>query len=534
MPPHPQTTASGSQPPLEHALALLQAGQPQAAVTYLEEARRLHPRDAQILYHLGNSLRLCGAIPRATEALEAAIGVDPDLADAWFSLAFLHIHAGHPERAAAALKDLSDRNPGDAEIQRKAAGLLAGSGQEIAAIPILERLTQREPKRAGPHQQLGILYQKLGQYDKAAEEFQQVIALDPLNGVAYMLLANTRRMTEADGSLTALFTDALAKPGLDDDARSCIHFGLGKIYDDLEQYEPAFNHYRQANEIKRRQAHFDRGEWRNQVQRLMRVFGKIEFSRSTNTPASGPELGFVVGMLRSGTTLVERVLSASSQVQSRGETEALDAFILRLSELKGTPYPECLLQLEDDEPQAIAADFIRQVSAGRETATLILDKNPLNFMHLGLIRLLFPRTPIIHCRREPLDACLSVFLQNFAHVRNSYAYDLGDIAHFYAGYERLMSFWETSLPGQIIPVDYERLATEPEDAARELYTKLHLDWTAESILPQRNSTAISTASVWQARQPIYERSVGRWHNYAGHLAPLQDALAESRALFQGL
>jgi len=534
MPPQSQTTPGGRPPPLERALALLQAGQPQAAVGCLEEARRLYPRDPQILYHLGNSLRLCGAIPQATEALEAAIGVDPGLADAWFSLAFLHIHAGHPEQAAAALKGLSDRSLEDTEIQRKAAALMAGFGQEAAAIPILERLAEREPKRAGPHQQLGILYQKLGRYDKAAEEFRKVIARDPHNGAAYMLLANTGHMSAADEPLTTLFTDALAKPGLDEDARSCIHFGLGKIYDDLKQYEPAFSHYRQANEIKHRQMHFDRDDWRDQVRRLMRVFSEMKPRHPAKAPASSPELGFVVGMVRSGTTLVERVLSASPQVQSRGETEALDAFVLRLSELKGVPYPECLLELEDDESQAIAADFLRQTSAGRKTATLILDKNPLNFMHLGLIRLLFPDAPIIHCRREPLDACLSVYLQNFAHARNSYAYDLGDIASFYAGYERLMSFWEISLPGRIIPIEYEKLAMDPESTARGLYEELHLDWTPEAILPQKNPTPISTASVWQARQPIYERSIGRWRNYTGHLSPLRDALVEYRALFQRL
>ncbi|MDE2092029.1 MAG: sulfotransferase [Gammaproteobacteria bacterium] len=527
----PNPPGLGAHDLYERGVAHLKAGDPQSAAASLREAARLEPGDARILYQLGNSLRLSGEPEQAAAALQACIDRDASLLDAWFSLAFLRIQQGAGQQAEALLLALCQRFPGDLPLHHKTAGLMADFGRYAAAAGLYERITAQEPDRAGCHQRLGLCYQKLGRYPEAAARFQRAIDLDPNSGPAYLLLANTRRMTAADAPLLRLFEAALRRPGLAQDTRICIHFGLGKMHDDRAQYGPASGHYRHANELRHRQVHFDRGEWRAFVLRLMDAFARMRFEAR---PASWdrPAPGFVLGMLRSGTTLVERILTSHAAVHGSGETELLDACIQRIAEFQATAYPECLLRLRHEDLRAIADDYCRQLAAGKPAASFILDKNPLNFMHTGLIALLFPQAPIIHCRREPRDTCLSIYFQNFAHPRNNYAYDLHDIAAFYAGYEKLMGFWETLLPGRLIQVHYEKLVAEPAAMTQELYAAIGLTWTPDAILPQENPASISTASLWQARQPIHRHSVERWRNYAKLLPELDDALAESRAFFE--
>jgi hypothetical protein len=343
-----------------------------------------------------------------------------------------------------------------------------------------------------------------------------------------MLLANNTRLKSGDTAIDRLLAVALQQPGLSPEDEACIHFAFGKIFDDRAQYDTAFHHYRRANELRRPQPPFDRGAWRQMVERIKRVFLNLELPRPTR-PATGPRPGFVVGMLRSGTTLTERLLSSLPAVSSLGETELLDTFVQRLAEVKAESYPECVLQLDGNDIAAMTADYRRLISADAGSAAIVLDKNPLNFMHIGMIALLFPDAHIIHCRRHPLDTCLSVYFQNFAHARNNYAYDLEDIAAFYNGYSELMTFWEGLLPGRMITLGYEALITDPESVTRALYAEMNLDWAPEAIHPQSNPGTIATASLWQARQPIYSHSAGRWQNYAKHLDGLRASIEKITA-----
>jgi len=511
-------------PSLDHGLQLLQSGRLQAAVEQLQAARQRDPTNSDILYALGNALRLSDRTEEAAEALQAALALKSDHVDAGFSLAFLYIQQAETPRATAILRALCATCPADRELSEKAAGLLAGVGENAAAAELYEQASTLAPRRAELRLQLGVQYQKLGRYAEAAESFRQTIELDPRLGSAYMLLANTQRFTEADPALECLCDTSLAQPGLKADDAACIHFALGKIYDDSGRYDAAFEHYRQGNELRRPNFTFDRQGWRQFVERTQRVFQGMNFPVTKGT-IPGP--AFIVGMLRSGTTLVSRLLSNSPSVRTIGETELLDAFVQRIAELKAAPYPECLLQLDRDELAAIAADYRRQLPGDGPQTLFVLDKNPLNFIHIGLIALLFPDAPIIHCKRNPLDTCLSIYFQNFAHARTNYAYDLDDIAAFYAGYSRLMAFWGERLPGRLISVEYETVVANSETTLRGLYEKLDLPWTPAATQPEDNPATIATASAWQARQPIYVQSAGRWQHYVEHLGKLKEQLIKT-------
>ena len=508
-------------------LERLKEGDLEGARQRLKEAVGLDPGLALGHYELGNCLRRLQRLDEAETALKAALSSDTDLAPARFSLAFLYRETGRLEAARDCLLELCRVAIGHRELLHQAGGLLADFGCYQEAADVYARLVQEAPDAAS-FQRLGEYSQKLGRFEAAADAYIRAIELDPSRGANYMLLANTRRLGESDRPLQALFAAALARPDLDPDDRACVHFALGKLHDDLEEYDQGFTHFQEANALRRQRFNFDRGAWRDFVERTLGVFRQLGSPRSTCTP-SRPRPGFVLGMLRSGTTLMERLLSNLPPVGSAGETELLDSFVERISTLKGCPYPECILHLDADECEAIAADFRRLAALGHPGKALVLDKNPLNFMHVGFIALLLPEAPIIHCRRDPLDTCLSVYCQNFAHARNNYAYDLADIAAFYAGYERLMSFWRQWAPGRMVEVNYETLVMSPEPEMRALHARLGLAWEAQAIQPEANPATITTASVWQARQPLYTRSVGRWRHYEKHLRPLQNALERYRA-----
>lgn len=510
-------------------LERLKGGDLEGARQRLEEAIGLDPSLGLAQYELGNCLRRLRRPHEAETALKAALVADPHLAPACFSLAFLYRETGRLDAARDCLLELCRGAVGDHRLLHQAGGLLADFGYYQEAADAYARLVEAAPHPAS-FQRLGEYSQKLGRFEAAADAYTRAIHLDPTRGAAYMLLANTRRLRESDRPLRELFNAALARRDLDLEDRACVHFALGKLHDDLKEYDQAFTHFQEANALRRQRFSFDREAWRSFVERSQRVFRQVEFPRPVDSPGR-PQPGFVLGMLRSGTTLVERLLSNLPEVGSAGETELLDSFVERLATLKGRPYPECALDLDAGELQTIAGDFRRQAVMGYPEKALVLDKNPLNFMHIGLIALLFPEAPIVHCRRDPLDTCLSIYFQNFAHARNNYAYDLADIAAFYAGYEHLMDFWRTLLPGRVKEIRYEEAATQPESSMRALQAEMGLKWSAEAIRPEANPATISTASVWQARQPIYTGSVGRWRNYARHLPPLQDALRENRALF---
>jgi tetratricopeptide (TPR) repeat protein len=515
--------ASGRHP-LDYGLQLLKSGQPQAAVGQLQAARQLDPANPDILYALGNGLRLCDRPKEAAEALQAALTVQPGHVDAGFSLAFLYIQQANSPRAAGVLRALCASRPDDDALIEKAASLLAGVGENAAAAELYEKAAGLAPRRANLLLQLGVQYQKLGRYAEASSSFRQTIELDPRLGSAYMLLANTRRFTEADPALERLCNSSLALHGLGKDDMACIHFALGKIYDDSGRYDAAFEHYRRGNELRRPNARFDRQAWQQFVMKTQQVFQNVDFPVPK---AFAADPAFIVGMLRSGTTLVSRLLSNAPSVRNIGETELLDAFVQRIAELKTMPYPECILQLDADELSAIAADYRLQLPSDGSQFRFVLDKNPLNFIHIGLIALLFPGAPIIHCKRNPLDTCLSIYFQNFAHARTNYAYDLEDIAVFYGGYSRLMAYWEERLPGRLISVEYEALVADTESTLRGLYERLDLPWTPAAARPEDNPANIATASAWQARQPIYMQSTGRWQHYAGHLGKLKEQLEKT-------
>ena len=508
----------------ERGLVLMEKGDMRSARETLIQALAQDPTHARAYYQLGNCLRLLGD-GGAEKALRTAIQWDSGLQEAYISLAYLYRGQGRGVEAAATLLALAGKRQGDWALQLQLADLLGDMGHPAEAASIYEGYLRHDPRLARAHAKLGLAYQKLGRFQEAEQSLLAAIENDPDSDAAYLRLAHTRRWRPDDASVMAKLEAALSRPGLTRDTRVCLHFALGKMYDDLGLYDQAFGHFREGNTLWHAQVPFDRRALTEYVAAVKRSCVPEIFRQPARATAPGPTPVFVVGMLRSGTTLVERILASHPEVLGLGETEMLDALAERSAAVTSLPYPDCLARLTVREADALAVDFRSGWPAEASKAARIVDKNPLNFLHLGLIARVFPGAPILHCARDPLDSCLSVYFQHFAHVRNNYAYDLGDIAFFYKRYAELMAHWGAVLPVPIHEVSYERLVQDPEEVSRALVAAAGLPWHPNCLKPHEHAAGISTASLWQARQPINTGSVGRWQHYAAHLDELRRGLA---------
>ncbi|MGH8292905.1 MAG: tetratricopeptide repeat-containing sulfotransferase family protein, partial [Gammaproteobacteria bacterium] len=506
---------------LQHGMHCLEAGDLQAAANALLQAVRLDDMFALAHYQLGNCLRRYGDNARAEQALLAAIEQDAALNDAYISLAYLYHEGGRDHDAGLILDKLRATHPDDVGLGFQLGGLLVKFGLFAGAERVFANCPPSDARQAQAQLTLGNAYQAAGQFEQAQQAFLKAIDLKADSDAAYLRIAHTRHFGSGDSAMAEKFERILSQPDLSPATHVCLHFSLGKIYDDLASYDQAFEHYRRGNELQHAQIKFDRGQLLDYSARCKQVF-TAEFLRSAAaTPARAtPQPIFVIGMLRSGTTLVERILASHPECYGLGETELVDALTRDLAAQTGKDYPECARGLTPALCTRHAAALRSAWPAPARRLAHVIDKNPLNFLHLGLINVLFPGAPVVHCVRDPLDTCLSIYFQHFAHPRNTYAYALDDIAFFYRQYRDLMAYWRQVLPAPPYDVRYEELVRKPDQQVRALVAAAGLEWDPACLESHKHTERIETASAWQARQPIYSASAGRWRRYARHLDDL--------------
>jgi tetratricopeptide (TPR) repeat protein len=387
-----------------------------------------------------------------------------------------------------------------------------------------------KPEVARLHHALGIALQVLGRLGEAREAFERAVALAPGKADFHLPLAHSRPFTAKDPRLAALEELAQDVACLNEDEQIALHFALGKAYADLNEHQRAFSHLREGNALKRRRVSYDET-------RTLGVFDRI---RATFSPALMQAKGgaghpsqvpiFVVGMPRSGTTLIEQILASHSRVFGAGEREELSA---ALPDLKAAPsaavFPEVVAELSGQALHEFGSRYLARMTALAPTAERIVDKMPSNFGLLGLIHLALPGARFIHARRDPVDTCLSCFSILFV-GHQPYTYELGELGRYYRTYARLMEHWRAALPpGLMLEVRYEDVVADLEGQARRIVAHCGLPWEEACLAFHRSQRPVQTASAVQVRQPLYATSVGRWRHYANELEPLLQALGVSPA-----
>jgi hypothetical protein len=383
-----------------------------------------------------------------------------------------------------------------------------------------------KPDYAEAHNNLGVSFKMLGRTEEARRAFETAIQLAPRRVLFYAGLVETRRFAEGDRHLAAMKKLARDLASLPGEEQIQLHFALGKAFADLAQHDRSFRHLLAGNALKRQQISYDEAAVLAEFDRIRAVFtrGLMQDKQDLGYPSPVPV--FIIGMPRSGTTLVEQMLASHPRVFGAGELTDFHDALTRLAarEAVPQPYPEMVSSMTGPRLFELGADYLARVRRMAPSADRITDKMPGNFLAAGLAHLALPNARIIHIRRDPIDTCFSCFSTLFA-VHNRHAYDLGELGRYYRGHAVLMEHWHDVLPVEVmIEVQYETLVTDFEREARRIVAHCGLDWDDACLAFHRTQRPVQTASMLQVRQPIYQSSVGRWRPYKDWLGPLLAAL----------
>ncbi len=558
--------ARPDEPDALHLLGLLahQGGQPAAAIELIGRAIEGNAQEPR--FH--NNLGLAHAAERRFDTAEAsyrrALALDPDYVEAWHNLATALAESGRPEDAADGFARALAGDPNYAPAHNNLANLRREAGDHRAAAEGYRRALALAPDYADAHYNLSVALTALGELDAAEASCRAALALQPDRAEAHN---NLGTILKFQGRLEAAKTayrraldlkpdsvaarDNLAEfEGADADTIDTlsaleaddslpagdairVRFGLARHHADTGDHARAFRYYRIGNEMRARQAArhgrtFDRAAVDALADRSIALFTPAFFAARGEWGAPSERPVFIVGMPRSGTSLVEQILASHHAVFGAGELDAIGATVDRLSAEADADaaYPDTVAGLDAAACRRLGAGYLERLATLDADAARVTDKMPVNFRHLGLIALLLPGARIVHCRRNPLDVCLSCYVQNFTQG-SEFSNDLGDIAVTYRAYRRLIDHWRRVLPVPMLDVRYEELVADQAAVSRRIVDFVGLEWDPACLEFHANRRAVRTSSALQVRRPIYRSSIERWRVYEDQLRPLIEALGDA-------
>ncbi|HLG88963.1 MAG TPA: sulfotransferase [Alphaproteobacteria bacterium] len=532
------------------AKTLNEQGKTSDAIEVLENALRLSPHDPVVYNNLGLLHLAAQDLARAVDCFEKAIALDPDLATGHYNLGAARERQRDHDAAAACYRKAIALSPTMGEAYSRLGNLLQSRGDSDGAVECFRCASELAPDtprglverakillieekvgeaegclrrslavdaaNAEAHALLGDLLSESGRFEDAARSLREAIRLDPERVSAYHNLVLAKKATDDDRRLIETMAGLVNEPGRTDFERSLLHFALGKAFDDLGEHQNAIRHFDEGNRIEYRNFAFDRTAWRKSIDQLISTFTADFFARKAPLGSQSEIPILILGMPRSGTTLVEQIVSNHPKVGAGGE--------LRFWNDRATALGGAIASRLDTEIPELAEEYLALLRRIDPDAARITDKMPFNFIWLGLIHLAFPKAKIIHCRRNPLDTCLSIYFLRFA-TRQAFAYDRGDLAFYYREYQRLMAHWRQVLPGdRLLEIDYEMLIADREAVTRRMIGFCGLEWNDACLRHEDNRRVVKTASLWQVRQPIYQSSVERWRQYEPWLGELRELL----------
>lgn len=465
---------------------------------------------------------------QAVATLERIVAADGSRADAMYELARLYAQEQELGPAQALWQRAIKVRP-DWEAPRLA---LAEShfeaGQFDQSEQVFREALRAIPDSASLHAGFGQLHEDRGRRAEAEASYREALRLRPGWGYALGALLSMPG-AGADEATAADAARLLDADTTDDGSRALIGYGLGKYLQAQQRHGEAFAAYRKANLARRRQqGALDRARLQGRIDALIEVFDAAYFEsrREFGDPIAAPI--FVVGMPRSGTSLVEHILSRHPAISGYGETPFIAALVQRMPAIAASVqrWPQAARDISAPAAQQAAAGYLAQIERARPLRTpRFVDKAPLNVFQLGLIRVLFPNATLILCKRDPRDTLLSIYCENFGLDQN-FSTDLGDLAFYYAQYLRLVRHWQQVLGEGLVSIRYEHLVSDHEIQCRRLVQATGEAWSERCLEPVDEDRAVSTPSRWQVRQPLYRTSIGRWKSFEPWLGELIDGLRE--------
>jgi tetratricopeptide (TPR) repeat protein len=490
------------------------------AIKAYQQVLAIQAEDAGTMIKLGTAFTAAQRWTDSIAVYEQALVLQPDNAELHRYLGAALQKMGQTEKAINSYERTLRLRPDFAGVRIDLARLLRQLGKAEEALVQFEQAIDRIPDHIDAHIDVALTLRQLGQTDLAVDRLEQFLGVRPTCGEAYYHISIINPKQELIPVVEKLVSDPALPKG---DAIHC-HFALGNFFDNGKSFDEAFKHFLTANTLQRETFTYDTEENIETTDWLIKVYSKdfIQSKRQFGSDSRIPV--FIVGMPRSGTTLIEQILSSHALVHGAGEVEAIPAINLSIAQqLKyASPNPELVTLIDRKTVEECAARYLQELALHCPTAARITDKLPGNFARIGLIKTLFPDARIIHCQRNPLDNCISLFFHYFAALTCSF--ELTELGQYYLDYQRLMSHWQNLFPGEIFNVQYEELVMNQEKISKQLIDYIGLEWDENCMHFHNNERNVMSPSNLQVRQPMYKSSMNRWKLYENHIQPLIEVL----------
>lgn len=498
------------------------------AISYYKQALALAPNGAPIYSDLGNAQKELGRTEEAVATYKKALALNPNFPGALGNFAQALMDLNRFDEAAGLLRRALALAPNNPQTMKLMGRLALERGELETALAQYKRAIALKPDQADAYCGIGNALKDLGRQQEAIDAYCKAIELDPSKPGFYVSLADCKKFASGDSYLALM--ELMAAKELPASDRMHLDFALAKAYTDLKDYRRSFEHLLAANAAKRAAIVYDEKSTFESFDRIERIFSPELMAAKAGGGESSRRPIFVLGMPRSGTTLIEQVLASHPAVHGAGE---LPAFKLAVDSVAppGIAYPDFVLpSLDEAAVRRIGAEYLNRLAAFAPEGERVTDKMPSNFLYAGLIHLALPNAVIIHTVRNPLDTCISCFSKLFRPGEQSFTYDLGELGRYYVRYQRLMAHWRSVLPaGRMLDVHYEDVVGDLEGQARRILAHCGLPWDERCLAFHETERPVRTASAMQVRQPIYTGAVERWRVYEEFLDPLRSALGAGAA-----
>jgi len=513
---------------MQDAMELQADGKHDEARNIVKSVLRENPDNVDALNLMGGIRIAQNAHNDAEAFFRRAVELAPDFAVAWSSLGASLKEQGRFEEAVEALERALSLEPGNAEWHCYLGTMLLVWGKEERALAAFEAALAIQPKLAGALHSKGHVLKTMGDLDDAIRAYRAAARARPDLGEIYWSLANLKTF-RFEPDEVELMQSQIDSGKLTDDSKVHFHYALGKHFEDQEDYAKGFEHYSEGGATKRMNTAYDPVDFDVQTDKIIEAFTAEFFEERASFGYDDPAPILIVGLPRSGSTLIEQILSSHSQVD--GTAELADLMTLayqtgqnRFDKLK---YPASLMDMDAGNIEDLGREYIDRTFHHRAGAAYFCDKMPNNFSHIGFLHLILPNAKVIDARRHPLDSCYGTFKQLFAKGQ-TFSYDFFDLGQYYNSYIRLMEHWDQVLPGKVLRVQYEDTVADLESQARRMIEHCGLEWEDQVLRFYESERSVKTASSEQVRQPIYNKSVNSWKRYETELADLililEDAL----------
>ena len=459
----------------------------------------------------------------AEAMLTKALKLDPTYSLVWANLAQVFSVTGQLDKAKKSFKNILNMEPKNGLIWAEYGTVLIKLANYREGRDAYLKALEFKPDSPRVHLSLGHVYKTMGEIDNSIDSYKSTILQNNLSGEAYWSLANLKTYSFSENEIRDM--EETLNGDMSDIERSQMHFALGKAYEVKKDFDRSFKNYYEGNKVKKGLIKYSSDDTTDNTKRILNFFNQENIHDLSRSSTKDQDPIFVLGMPRSGSTLVDQIISSHSKVDGTQELPNIIKIAAELNTNSQNTYPEALKELDGTKLSDLGKSYITETAWARESAPFFIDKMPNNFIHIGLIKTILPNAKIIDTRRDPMDTCFSCFKQFFARGQ-LFTYSLEDLGNYYTDYIRAMNHWHNIYGKDIYTVHYDNVINKTEETIRELIDYCELPFEKECLEFYNSSRPVKTPSAEQVRQPIYKSGLNYWKNYEKHLLPLKKIIDE--------